>query len=386
MKWIKAGSILFILLVAVSYIWALDFLLGGFRFKNIYNIPIKINCVLGRWAIENGKTIDLHNKYININIPTYGLYFVNRDLTTPKDILPPGDIVSTFKTPGCNKIVYSKSEDNFYISYFSVSMFNEVKAMWTTKVPELNNVECFSGASKNKHEFACLDKSKQKVQIYNEDGKLTETINFNKQIIIDSVYTDDNKLQIFCSDGQTITNLDKTIVLQIPEIRAIENAFFLAPKEESISNVFCYYDGNSLHGFGLEKKKLIYSKEVKGLKPGIYSDRFVCPYKYGLISINPKTGSMSIIPRQNKFADKGDFRALSYFKQSGNTYCLFENKNDVAIRLQLFEMNESGFYKLMSNSVFPFKHIYLVEASGLDFYLFTDKGVYATDTFKYFYP
>lgn len=386
MKWIKASSILFILLVTVFYIWASDFFLGGFRFKNVYNIPIKTNCVLGRWAIESGKTIDLHNKYININIPIYGLYFVNRDLTTPKDILPPGDIVSTFKISDSNKIVYSESKDDFYISYFSVSMFNEVKMMWTTKVPELSNLECFSGASKNKHEFACLDKSKQKVQIYNEDGKLTDSITFNKQITIASICTDNDKLQIFCSDGQTITNLEKTIAFQIPEKRSIENAFFLAPKDEFTSNVFCYYDGNRLHGFDLEKNKLIYSKEVKGLKPGIYSDRFVCPYKYGLLLINPKTGSMSIIPCQNQFADKGDYRALSYFKQSGNTYCLFENKNDVVTRLQLFEMNESGFYKLMSNSVFPFKHIYLVEASGLDFYLFTDKGVYATDTFEYFYP
>lgn len=386
MKWIKAGSIIFILLFAAFYIWALDFFLGGFRFKNVYNIPIKTNCVLGRWAIENGKTIDLHNKYININIPTYGLYFADRELTTPKDILPPGVIVSTFKISDGNGIVYSKSEENFHISYFSVSMFNDVKMMWTTKVPELNNIEYFSSESKNKHEFACLDKNNKTVLVYNEDGKMTNSITFNKQIIIASFYIDDDKREVFCSDGETITNLDKTIVLRIPEERAFEDAFFLAPKNEFISNIFCYYDGNSLHGFDVEKKKLIYSKEVSGLKPGIYSDRFACPYRYGLLSINPETGSTSIICCQNQFTGKNEFRALSYFKQSRNTYCLFENKNNGITRMQLFEMNESGFYRLMSNSVFPFTHIYLVEASGLDFYLFTDKGVYATDTFEYFYP
>lgn len=150
---------------------------------------------------------------------------------------------------------------------------------------------------------------------------------------------------------------------------------------------FGYYDGEYLYGFDIKSAStLLYSKKIAGLKPGVYTNRYMCPYKHGIITINPKTGSSSTTyGYEVDLLRKTDFTFVSYFVRYEDTYCLFSGSDGTNSSLSIYKINGNGMTSLMSSRCYPFGKIYHSFVEYCDFYVFTDRGVFSTNTFNYFY-
>jgi len=112
----------------------------------------------------------------------------------------------------------------------------------------------------------------------------------------------------------------------------------------------------------------------------------MCPYSHGIITINPRTGSLR--PTYGYGVDllgKTDFTFVSYFMRYEDTYCLFSGSDGTNSSLSIYKINKNGMTSLMSSRYYQFGKIYYSFVEYCNFYVFTDKGVFSTDTFNYFY-
>ncbi|OPZ97211.1 MAG: hypothetical protein BWY70_01560 [Bacteroidetes bacterium ADurb.Bin408] len=381
---------IFIALYYVAFLW----FTSGFVPRRISPVPIDAKCVIYDYAFTDSGITDLRNQNVNI-YRLYFEYFKSLNDKIDGQISIPGKTISSYaildispespeKPQTCHHVLYSQQNSKYYISLFNAPFSNaKIEKHWSIEVPKLKTIVTSTG----KQAIICQDESMKNVIIYNIDGVCEYKKTFDGPVILTSIYTEDNKQKVLYSDGERISSLDREINIELPRKSNMEGSFFLPTQDLSNLNIFGYYDGEYLYGFDIKSANTsLYSKKIPGLRPGVYANRYMCPYSYGIITINPRTGSSSPAPRYGiDLLGKTSFMFVSYFVRYEDTYCLFSGSDGTNSSLSIYKINENGMTSLMSSRCYPFGRIYYSFVEYCNFYVFTDRGVFSTDTFNYVY-
>lgn len=387
------GGIFLSILIVLYFVAFLRFT-SGFAPRRISPAPIDTKCVIYDYVFTDSGIVDLRNQNVNI-YRLYFEYFKSPDDKINSQISIPGKTISSYaisdispespeKPQTYHYVLYSQQNSKYYISLFNAPLLNaQIEKHWSVEVPKLKTIVTSTG----KQAIICQDESMKNVIIYNIDGVCEYKKTFDGPVILTSIYTEGNKQKVLYSDGEHISSLDGEINIGLPRKSNMEDSFFLPAQDPSNLDIFGYYDGEYLYGFDIKSASApLYSKKIAGLKPGVYTNRYMCPYSHGIITINPKTGSSS--PTYGYGVDllrKTDFAFVSYFVHYEDTYCLFSGSDGTNSSLSIYKINGNGMTSLMSSRYYPFGKIYHSFVEYCDFYVFTDRGVFSTNTFNYFY-
>ncbi len=165
----------------------------------------------------------------------------------------------------------------------------------------------------------------------------------------------------------------------------ISKSFFIGLDPELYPSMLALYDGSFIHAFDLRLGIEVCSKEIECFTLETSSKYITGHSKNGIVCFNPQTGALWCLqdyqPLDGQLSKVNIFGQFHNFESSFVLQC---EKTIYGLKTSICEVDDYGHKRTFSTMFLPCGQVHHCETKGRDFYLFTDRGVFMTDTFEYF--